>query len=288
MLERLRCPTCNKRFSADADRNFAGSSKLDCPNCNLSSTLSQYRLFAEPESVIATLRNRIDKESQITTKHDPQIVENADFKFDADTLKGCGCLTFLTWILGYYVLFQYGCVGPSLQEREIEARRISGEIEAENRKQQLEEGQEVRHRIAADEERRQRAQSDQLAAQQKQQQQELERNQQAAEEKATAQIRRLQAIRNSAPQKTMIQCVTYLIDYNSDLSNRANDARNAWQRATYDGNLSAMRRHYGELQGLLGREFLGYYWDVDDIMRDENKIRKILAESAEFRRKNPK
>ena len=286
MLERLRCPNCNKRFSADAHRKFPDSSKLDCPKCNLSSTLSQYRLFAEPEPVIATPRNHVDEESQLVTKHTLKTVDGANLKLDADTLKGCGCLTILAWIVGYYVLFQYGCIGPSLQERELEAERISSEMQAESQKQQIEETQRVRQRIAAEEERRQRAHSELLAAQQKQHQQELERKQQVAEEKATAQLRRLQIIRNSPPQDTMIQCATYLNDYNSDLSNRANDAQNEWQQATFDGNLSAMRKHYGELQRLLGREFLGYYWDVDDIMRDENKIKKILAESAEFRRKN--
>ena len=100
-----------------------------------------------------------------------------------------------------------------------------------------------------------------------------------------ARRKRLNAILNSPPEKTMVQCWYYLDDYEPELSRQATDSRNAWQEAAFDGDLAAMRKHHSDLVAILGRDFLGFYWDVDDIMRDERKIKKILRESDEYRRR---
>ncbi len=138
MLERLRCPNCSARFSADADRRFLDSAKLDCPKCKLSSTLAQYRLFAEPVEQSAQSRETSVEKTQRRTEFNRVPTESTEFKWDPDTLKGCGCMSFSLWILGYYVLFQYGCVGPSLEERErtrVEAEtRQKLEVEQKERK----------------------------------------------------------------------------------------------------------------------------------------------------------
>lgn len=218
----------------------------------------------------------VDEKSKRIKQYTQQFDKGSEFKLDADTLKGCGCFGLLIWSVGWYILFQYGCVGPSPQESSLEKANGGVKTQVKDQKQQIDPNQEQRLR----------ALTENLAAQEGQRQRDLERERRAAEEKSNAQMRRLQTIRNSPPQDTMIQCATYLNDYNPELARMAMDARNAWQQAAFEGNLSAMRSHYAILQGLLGREFLGYYWDVDDIMRDENKIKKILADSVEFRRKN--
>ena len=89
---------------------------------------------------------------------------------------------------------------------------------------------------------------------------------------------------NNKPKfKTLIGCALYLQEYEPVLFEKALDARNRWQDAAFAGDLSTLKSTYQELCFLLEDNYLLFYWDVDDIMRDERKIQKLLQESREYR-----
>jgi hypothetical protein len=93
----------------------------------------------------------------------------------------------------------------------------------------------------------------------------------------------LAKIKSLRPQDSMIQVSLYLSKYDPSLSDYALFHRNAWQDATFAGDLGQMRVHYAALKSRLGTTFLGFYWDVDEIMTDSLKLKKILQESKSFR-----
>ena len=102
-------------------------------------------------------------------------------------------------------------------------------------------------------------------------------------ERHETQAQALQAIKNSPPNETMIRCVLYLLEYEPALSEFQLFHRNEWQEAAFEGDRRKMQKHYLAMKEALGRDFLGTYWDVDEIMSDETKIRKILAEAQYYR-----
>ncbi|XZE36037.1 hypothetical protein SH501x_001588 [Pirellulaceae bacterium SH501] len=190
-----------------------------------------------------------------------------------------------------YVLFQYGCTSssPDVQPQATETATIEKHKNQTYPPLPAKKKIEPHNSVAIEKEEDERTKtereaSEKLAEQEKQRMLEVERQTKEAQEKERARLYRLQIIRRSPPEQTMIQCATYLSDYFPDLSFHASNARNAWQQAVFDGNLMAMRQHYFELQQLLGQDFLGYYWDIHDIMQDERKIKKILEQSAAARR----
>ena len=73
------------------------------------------------------------------------------------------------------------------------------------------------------------------------------------------------------------------LEYEPALSEFQLFHRNEWQEAAFEGDRRKMQKHYLAMKEALGRDFLGTYWDVDEIMSDETKIRKILAEAQYYR-----
>jgi hypothetical protein len=83
--------------------------------------------------------------------------------------------------------------------------------------------------------------------------------------------------------QTMIGCLLYLQEHEPILCEKAMNARNRWQEAAFAGDLTVLKSSYQELCFLLEDTYLLFYWDVDDIMRDDRKIQKLLQESKEYR-----
>ncbi len=101
-----------------------------------------------------------------------------------------------------------------------------------------------------------------------------------------AQIAALERIVTLGPRQSMTEIAIYLHRYEPELEGLANSHRNAWQSAAFNGNFGLMQQHYQALRSVLGDQFLGYYFDVHEIMNDPTAIRKILKEAAEYRRVN--
>jgi hypothetical protein len=177
MKEKVWCPNCNAKFAANADKVFADSARLDCPNCKLSSTLSQFRSFADPSLVTRSAPSTVKEARKPPPESalDSQEVIGS-FGFDKEALKGCLGGSAVLCLLGYFVLYQYGCVGPSLKEREREsaqrALQISSAMELDRKKLEKEQQAELR-RITLDGQR----QVQQLERRQIEIQQEAERKQ---------------------------------------------------------------------------------------------------------------
>jgi hypothetical protein len=82
--------------------------------------------------------------------------------------------------------------------------------------------------------------------------------------------------------RSIIDCNNFLRQNAPELYEKANVARNRWQEASYVADLPEMNAAYRELQFLLGDTYLMFYWDVDDIMKNPEKTRKILLDSYRF------